>query len=104
MSERAKDRVSGACEHESGRVNKRVDEAVLNDRVLARGIRLKLGQQVTVSEQSNGQANERSNKQVYKQASRQASGPIPIKGCFAQPCVGVGVTGRNLKILKKRCF
>ena len=67
-------------------------------RVLARGIRLKLGQQVTVSEQSNGQANERSNKQVYKQASGQASGPIPIKGCFAQPCVGAGVAGRNLKI------
>ena len=44
MSERAKDRVSGASEQESGRVNKRMDEAVMNDRVLAKGIRLKLGQ------------------------------------------------------------
>ena len=41
MSERAKDRVSGASERESGRVNKRVDVAVMNDSVLARGIRQK---------------------------------------------------------------
>ena len=63
MSERAKDRVSGASERESGRVNKRVDKAVMNDRVLARGIRLKLCQQVSE------QAIEWASKRVIEQAS-----------------------------------
>ena len=60
-------------------MNKRVDKAVMNNRVLAREICLKLRQQVTVSEQLNGQANERLNKQVDKKASGQVSGLIPIK-------------------------
>ena len=69
MSERAKDRVSGASEQESGRVNKRMDEAVMNDRVL--------GQKVTVSEQASGP--------IPIKALSYATGPFgmtPTNACF----------------------